>query len=521
MTELPAFTIRRIPLASLYRERPTLSLECSRCGRRFHTKYAGRFAGRVGECPFCHTRQKLRPADLRRVLERGFRAAIRAADRRNTMLWQDLLAFTIVKAALVLKPILMVVVVHFMHMYFGHYIKNTHLFLWRLHKNGMGEALLFAMPPNPKTESNHYLGKKWAERFIVTPIAIAAFHELEDRETGWFEKIVCDRRRRWDQKSYSGGDFMKRGLATRSWYDFSTCRHAMDLYGTQEFNKRYAHWQGYHDFDLVGSEYVPPFAFSESEETLATERLAGMGMSREDRYVCFGSRDDAFYDATLGQSWRRYSVKNMDVANYLPAMHWLADNGVKSLRMGSLVASRLDAGRREIIDYASDHRDEFMDLHLPSRCDFYVSCSTGLDYPAIAMNRWYLGVNYPMVCGNDGSFHHPRACIMFKRFWDHGKRRFLSIREILSRGMGLMLNADDFRRNGVALVDNTAEEILDGVKEIRARADGTWTTTDEERELRKKYMLLLRRTYPRARLFFEAAISFTFLKRHPYLLADA
>ncbi|MFM9123154.1 MAG: TIGR04372 family glycosyltransferase, partial [Actinomycetota bacterium] len=47
---------------------------------------------------------------------------------------------------------------------------------------------------------------------------------------------------------------------------------------------------------------------------------------------------------------------------------------------------------------------------------------------------------------------------------------------------------------GVALVKNTAEEILDLFDEMEARENGTWVTTPEDEELQRKYWGLITKT---------------------------
>ncbi|MFM8954871.1 MAG: TIGR04372 family glycosyltransferase, partial [Actinomycetota bacterium] len=49
-------------------------------------------------------------------------------------------------------------------------------------------------------------------------------------------------------------------------------------------------------------------------------------------------------------------------------------------------------------------------------------------------------------------------------------------------------------RLGVALVKNTAEEILAVFDEMEARENGTWVTTPEDEELQQRYWSLITKT---------------------------
>ena len=82
-----------------------------------------------------------------------------------------------------------------------------------------------------------------------------------------------------------------------------------------------------------------------------------------------------------------------------------------------------------------------------------------------------------------------------------------------------------YRKRGIELSDNTEDEILDAVKEMVARLDGTWADTDEDQELIEGWWGL----YDEMEAFQAAnggwsggPLPFppatTFLRKHPYLV---
>ena len=63
----------------------------------------------------------------------------------------------------------------------------------------------------------------------------------------------------------------------------------------------------------------------------------------------------------------------------------------------------------------------------------------------------------------------------------------MSVREILQSGAGRYLRTAEYENNGIELIENDPQEILDVCVEMDERLKGTWQTTDEDEKLQEKF----------------------------------
>lgn len=70
-----------------------------------------------------------------------------------------------------------------------------------------------------------------------------------------------------------------------------------------------------------------------------------------------------------------------------------------------------------------------------------------------------------------------------KLFREKSSGQLLSIRDIFGLGLSEIRFAEDVDGKGYELVDNTSEEILDVVKEMVGRLNGSWVESAEDNQL--------------------------------------
>jgi putative glycosyltransferase (TIGR04372 family) len=109
-----------------------------------------------------------------------------------------------------------------------------------------------------------------------------------------------------------------------------------------------------------------------------------------------------------------------------------------------------------IIDYAlSGARSEFGDLYLGARCAFCLGTSTGFMAIPAAFKRPCAVVNFAPIEYLPTAYDHSLA--IWKHHVKDGKR--MSVAEIVESGAGQFMASKQFADAGIALVDNTPEEI--------------------------------------------------------------
>lgn len=94
--------------------------------------------------------------------------------------------------------------------------------------------------------------------------------------------------------------------------------------------------------------------------------------------------------------------------------------------------------------------------------------------------------------------------------------------ELEACGKDRVWYSEFYLENGIEVIDNTAEDILDLVKEMNERLDGTWEETDESLRMQEQVQKLLYddiiNTGKEYQACMHCKISINFLKHNPFLL---
>ncbi len=106
-------------------------------------------------------------------------------------------------------------------------------------------------------------------------------------------------------------------------------------------------------------------SFTPEEERLGRERLQAMGIPEGTPFVCFHSRDSKYKEVVHPEDDApRYTDRNSDIQNHVPAAEEMTRRGYYAIRMGAIVKEPLQTTNPMIIDYATNYRSDFMDIYL-------------------------------------------------------------------------------------------------------------------------------------------------------------
>ena len=220
----------------------------------------------------------------------------------------------------------------------------------------------------------------------------------------------------------------------------------------------YANWAG-----------KPVLRFTEEEEERGRKGLAEMGIGPDDWFVCFHSRDPAYMSGrdTAATVEAHYSIRDSSIKDYVSAMNWISEQGGFALRMGAVAEDTLDGLASKVIDYASHHRSDFMDIYLSAKCRFFMGSTAGLYAVPLIFGVPTATANVAPLVAQD----IPGMPMLFipKRMRKTGSDRLLSFPEC--RAMDWFeLSQDNFpiyirphcyKERGLEWVDNTADDIVD------------------------------------------------------------
>jgi putative glycosyltransferase (TIGR04372 family) len=232
---------------------------------------------------------------------------------------------------------------------------------------------------------------------------------------------------------------------------------------------------------------APSVSLTDDEEREGQKFLAEHGLEKN-KYLCYTVRTESYYLARMSEGviLKPQTLRNPSEHTYLEVAKSLTSNGMPILRMGKDLSSKLEKMKHlTVIDYASDFRNDFLDVFLVKYCKYAFVGNTG-----IVWLRWLW--NLPNVHGDSYLIARNQIrgdLLVLQRVWLERENRFATFKEML-----LMPGYSEEKhqeRLGVRLVKNTVEEIKAACDEMNARIDGTWVTTEEDEELQRRYQELI------------------------------
>jgi len=242
------------------------------------------------------------------------------------------------------------------------------------------------------------------------------------------------------------------------------------------------------DFDIHGLLLRTPLhlSFTPEEERLGLEGLQAMGIPEGAPFVCFHARDSSYHDTTAPKrNWRHTDHRDSSIHNHVPAAEEMTRRGYFAVRMGAVVKEPLQTTNPMIIDYATKYHSDFMDIYLCARCYFYIGDQSGLDSVAVIFRKPVANVNLSQF--QRAKTWNPDNLFITKKLWLREEHRFLTFREIFDWHLDDVQLASQYQQLAIEPVENTPEEIKALAMEMDERLKGTWQTTEEDKELQKRF----------------------------------
>lgn len=237
------------------------------------------------------------------------------------------------------------------------------------------------------------------------------------------------------------------------------------------------------------NKYPPQFEFTKRELDYGFKKIEEMGIKKNDKYICLYVRDKNYLLKKYpNNDWSYHNYRNLDVNVFLPAAEFLAENGYKVIRIGTLVEKKLESKNINIIDYSnSKFCDDFLDVFLQSQCFFTISTSGGLDVITSAFRRPILfPCLFPIMDTKSSTSKH---LVAYRHIISKITKKKLTLNNILENNLGYMymdssrnLNNEDYY-----LADVDSNDIKKTAQEMIERLDGKYNLSSEDFELKKKF----------------------------------
>ena len=236
----------------------------------------------------------------------------------------------------------------------------------------------------------------------------------------------------------------------------------------------------------------PVVSFNSEELQRGEDFLRSIGVKPNQKIVCYATRIESYYEGlkSEGVKLKAQTVRNPDERVYFEVMRELSRRGYFIFRMGKDLSQEVPGENADFIyDYASKSRSEFLDAFLLHRCDFLVNGGTGIFLFRAVFNLGSLQTDLYRTLKN--KFFGDILTFQRVRFLQDD--RLATVSEMVAMKDGYSHQRHQARL-GVALVKNTAAEILAAFDEMVARESGTWVTTPHDEELQQKYWSLITET---------------------------
>ena len=303
---------------------------------------------------------------------------------------------------------------------FGHLLIQIELFLCEKENKYLEDIIVVWF--NDKYVSNNFVLKKWRTKLFVLPR-----HILEPMYVFFSSfKFLNNYLYTVAEKNSSNQSIIKAG-------------RQVDKYKLLQKSK-------------------PFINFSDSEKNLANKQLSKLGINEKDKIVCFSARSKHF-------RYENYNVsRNSEINNQLKGIKYLADLNFKCLRMGKNEKNKLNFTDKNVIDLAfSDIRNDMLDLFVASKCEFFISSSSGIDEMATIMRKKKMLIDFMHFDGMPLLNLDMIPIILPKRIKNLNNKKFLSYSEIFDFEWSYINTINDNKDSKHDLIDNCENEISNSI----------------------------------------------------------
>ena len=228
----------------------------------------------------------------------------------------------------------------------------------------------------------------------------------------------------------------------------------------------------------------PILKFNSSELERGEKFLKSYGLSPESKFVCLHSRDNAYLD---DKKYNYHKFRNANIETFKLACNFLASKNIFVFRMGKTTSKKISFENKKIIDYANcDKRSDFLDIFLGARCTFWLATGSGIDSLAQIFRRPIAYVNQTPI--GQITTYKKDALVIFKKYFDRKNKKEISILDLKKKKLAFATSGDDFEKNGINILENTEEEILELTKEMVERINiNFWESFPETKRLQENF----------------------------------
>jgi len=252
-------------------------------------------------------------------------------------------------------------------------------------------------------------------------------------------------------------------------------------------------------FDVNNYEVPNEFLFSNYQKYEGISFLDSIGYKNNKKIVTLVVRDN-FYKDSLKQnkSWKYHEYRNALLSSYGESIKYLISQGYFVIKIGKGSSQELEINDKNYFDYSrSPLNSDFLDFWIISRSYFTITTGTGIDEVCAIYKVPIVDTNFlPISTIRSGQ----NFCLtIFKKIINKQNSLPLTLSQMLEYdkiGKYMFKSFSYFQmkefHDKFLLIDNTAEEILDAVKEMHNKLNNIFIEKDLSLDRQKKFWKLYR-----------------------------
>ena len=173
--------------------------------------------------------------------------------------------------------------------------------------------------------------------------------------------------------------------------------------------------------------------------------LKQFGIPKHAKIVCVTARDNLYLRRTHSSvDFSYHNYRNVNVNNYIPAIKALVKKNFYVVRMGKIVAKRLDIKSSKFIDYPfHPSKSDFMDFFFAYKCYFWIANNCGIDELPKVFRK-------PLILTNTAPFTsvrmHIKKYYYFSKTHINSKNQKLSISKIFDYVIASFDSGENFKK---------------------------------------------------------------------------
>jgi putative glycosyltransferase (TIGR04372 family) len=285
-------------------------------------------------------------------------------------------------------------------------------------------------------------------------------------------------------------------------------------------NKYHINLQGrYGDYHHIVKDKLN-LNFVSGDSKRGSSLLNNLKIPEDEKWVCIHNRDNAYLQKVFPDAdYTYHNFRNYSINDMMVAAEFLTDCGYYVVRMGEISDEKISTNNKYIIDYSnSNYKSDFADIYLLSNQNFFLGNDSGI-WTIPLINSKIIGMTNFTNLHVFSLITALNIIYIPKKFFDRDKNRFLSLSEIIQRGICYYSSSKEFDSNNIELFNNTSEEILQLSIELNQRYNNEFKQSNEDILLQNKYWnILSENTITCHTNNSHALIGASYLKNNQYML---